>query len=120
MWQRLYESPWQTEAWRNAFPAMTRFSNDFDHTDSPDFVPNPAYSKVTGNVVVSIGGKLGGIEELPKKYSDISGNAVFTPKKMTAIFTNPAGGDYSLKEDSPVFAKIPDFEPLPLEEIGRR
>ena len=39
---------------------------------------------------------------------------------MTAIFTNPAGGDYSLKEDSPVFAKIPDFEPLPLEEIGRR
>ena len=57
---------------------------------------------------------------LPKKYSDLSGNAVFTPKKMNEIFTNPSGGDYSLKEDSPVFSAIPDFEPLPLEEIGRR
>ena len=120
MWQDLYDSPWQTETWRKAFPAMTRFNDDFDHTNSPDFVPNPAYSRVTGNVVVSIGGKLGEIDPLPKKYSDLSGNAVFTPKKMNEIFTNPAGGDYSLKEDSPVFSAIPDFEPLPLDEIGRR
>ena len=120
MWQELYDSPWKSAVWQKAYPAMTRFSDDFDHTDSPDFVPNPACSRVTGNVVVSISGKLGNIEELPKKYSDISGNAVFRPHRMAEIFTDPAKGDYSLKEDSPVFEKIPGFEPLPLEEIGRR
>ena len=120
MWRNLYDSPWQSAVWQKAFPAMTRFSNDFDHTDSPDFVPNPAYSKVTGNVVVSIGGRLGEIDGLPKKYSDISGNAVFKPEKMVEIFTDPAGGDYSLKEGSPVFTQIPGFEPLPLDEIGRQ
>ncbi|MBQ6065350.1 MAG: right-handed parallel beta-helix repeat-containing protein [Clostridia bacterium] len=120
MWQLLYGSPWQSAVWQKAFPAMTRFSDDFDHTDSPDFVPNPAYSKVTGNVVVSIGGKLGGISELAEKYSDISGNAVFRPRQTADVFTDPANGDYSLKEDSLVFNKIPDFEPLPLDEIGRQ
>ena len=35
-------------------------------------------------------------------------------------FTDPANGDYSLKEGSPVFTQIPGFEPLPLEEIGRQ
>lgn len=120
MWQLLYASPWQSDVWQKAYPAMTRFSDDFDHTDSPDFVPNPAYSTVTGNVVVSIGGSLGGIEELPEKYSDISGNAIFKPKQMGDIFTDPAGGDYSLKEGSLVFREIPDFEPLPLDEIGRQ
>ena len=120
MWQDLNDSPWKTEAWQTAFPAMTRFSSDFSHTDSPDFVPNPAYSKVTGNVVVSIGGTLGEIDELPKKYSDISGNAVFRPNRMAEIFTDPANGDYSLKEGSPVFDQIPGFEPLPLDEIGRQ
>ena len=120
MWQDLYDSPWKSEIWQHAYPAMTRFSDDFEHTDSPDFVPNPAYSTVTGNVVVSVGGSLGGIEELPKQYSDISGNAVFKPRQMADLFTDPAGGDYSLKEDSPVYDSIPDFEPLPLEQIGRQ
>ena len=120
MWQELYASPWQSEIWQKAYPAMTRFSDDFDHTDSPDFVPNPAYSTVKGNVVVSISGSFGGIEELPKKYSDISGNAVFKPRQMADIFTDPANGDYSLKEGSLVFKEIPGFEPLPLDQIGRQ
>ena len=120
MWQLLYESPWQSAAWQKAFPAMTRFSDDFDRTDSPDFVPNPAYSKVTGNVVVSIGGKLGDISELAEKYSDVSGNAVFKPKQMAEIFADPANGDYSLKDGSLVFDRIPGFELLPLDEIGRK
>ena len=28
-------------------------------------------------------------------------------------------GDYTLRDDAPVFGEIPGFEPLPLSEMGR-
>lgn len=39
--------------------------------------------------------------------------------KLESLFTDPANGDYSLKTDARVFRLLPDFEPLPLSEIGR-
>ena len=33
-------------------------------------------------------------------------------------FVNRAAKDFRLKPDSPVFLRIPGFQPLPLEEMG--
>ena len=119
LWQNLKESPWQTEIWRKAYPPMTRFSDDFGDTENPDFVPNPAYSKVTGNLTVCFAGNLGNISEGAQKFSDCSGNACYRLKDMEKLFVDYQNGDYTLRDDAPVFDAIPDFEPLPLHEIGR-
>ena len=119
MWLNLKESPWQTEAWRKAYPQMTRFSDDFGRPDDPDFVPNPAYSRVTGNLTVCYSGGIGGVSEAAEKYSDFSGNACYRLKDLEKLFVDCKNGDYTLRPDSPVFDEIPGFEQIPIGEIGR-
>ena len=119
MWNELKTSPWQTPVWQKAFPQMTRFTDDFSRISDPDFVPNPAYSVVSGNLTVNFAGDLGSISEAAKAYSDFSGNACFRLKQMKDIFTDYETGDYSLPEDSLVFTVLPGFEPLPISEMGR-
>ena len=119
MWNELKSSPWKTEIWQKAYPQMTRFSDDFSRIDAPDFVPNPACSVVSGNLTVNFAGDLGSFSEGAQKYSDISGNACFRLKQMQDIFTDYKNGDYSLPETSLVFDVLPDFEPLPIGEMGR-
>ena len=119
MWNELKSSPWKTAVWQEAYPQMTRFTDDFSRIDDPDFVPNPAYSVVSGNLTVNFSGDLGSFSEGARKYSDLSGNACFRLKQMKDIFTDYKNGDYSLPETSLVFSILPDFEPLPLSEMGR-
>ena len=38
---------------------------------------------------------------------------------MKQLFVDPANGDYTLRDDAPVFGEIPGFERIPLREIGR-
>lgn len=119
MWNNLFTSPWQTDVWKEAYPQMQRFSDDFDDTDSPDFVPNPAYSDVSGNLIVNVPCSIGDISEAAQKYSKVDGNAIFGLQKLKKIFADPKNGDYSLKAGSPVYDVIPDFEAIPMSEIGR-
>lgn len=119
MWRSLRESPWQTPVWQKAYPQMTRFSEDFSKPDDPDFVPNPACSKVTGNLTVCYAGNLGSISEAAEKYSDFSGNACYRLKDMQKLFVDYKNGDYTLRSDAPVFDEIPGFEQIPISEIGR-
>ena len=119
LWRNLEESPWRSAVWQKAYPQMARFSDDFDRPDDPGFVPNPAYSSVTGNLTVCYAGNIGGISEAAQKYSDFSGNACYRLKEMEKLFVDYRNGDYTLRSDAPVFDEIPDFEPLPLNEIGR-
>ncbi|MCQ2477366.1 MAG: right-handed parallel beta-helix repeat-containing protein, partial [Clostridia bacterium] len=119
IWENLYASPWKTELWQNTYPGTARLKDDFNNTDDPDFAPNPSYSSVTGNLIVNAGGKIGSISEKADKYSDISENAVYRLTKLDGIFNSPAEGDYTLKENSKVFEKIPGFENLPISEMGR-
>ena len=119
LWEYLHESPWQTELWQQTYPAMQRFSEDFNDTDDPDFLPNPAYSEIKGNLIVSAGYKLGSISEQAYRYSDISGNAVYRMIALKKLFVDPDHGDYTLRDDSPVYKKIPDFEQIPFNKIGR-
>lgn len=120
MWQELYSSLWQSEAWKNAFPEMTRFSDDFSDTDNPDFVPNPAYSTVTGNVSVNIYNNIGTIADSVYRFSTVKDNAVFGIEKLDDIFVSAENGDYTLKEDSILYDILPDFEATELSEIGRK
>ena len=119
MWNELRNSPWKTALWQETYPAMTRFTDDFSRIGDPDFVPNPSYSAVSGNLTVSFSGGVGSFGEAVQKYSDISGNACYRLKDMERLFVDPDNGNYTLRDDAPVFGEIPGFEPLPLSEMGR-
>lgn len=118
-WDELHSSPYKTEIWQGAYPAMQRFDEDEKNIDSPDFVPNPAYSVITGNLVVSLNGKIGDICDSARKFSTVENNSVFRMTKLGNIFTDPENGDYTFKQNSPVFKDIPEFENIPVNEIGR-
>ena len=119
MWVNLFESPWQNEYWQKAFPQMTLFSSDYDNMDDPNFVPNPSYSEVTGNLIVSLDGTIGDVFSEVEEYSTISDNAIYKLLKADKIFTDYVNGDYSIKENSTVYDLLPDFETIPVSEIGR-
>ena len=113
MWQLLFESPWQTDTWKKAYPQMQKFSDDFNDTDNPDFVPNPAYSDVNKNIIVNIPGTIGDISEAADRFSNVTDNAVYKMKARDDIFEDAANGNYTLKN-------VPDgFEQIPLDKIGR-
>ncbi len=119
MQQHLYEMPWQSELWQKAYPYTANWSFDYTDTENADFVPNPANSKVNGNLIVHYAGSFGRADESVYRFSDLTGNAVYKPGAMKKLFTDPDHGDYTLRSDAPVFNEIPGFEPLPLSEIGR-
>ena len=119
MWQWLYDSPWQTETWKAAFPQMAKIRDDFDRTDDPDFAPNPAYSVVSGNLIVNLTDSIGNISEAANRYSTVENNAVFGLYRSKRIFNDPENGDYTLKADAPVYTVLPEFEQIPLSQIGQ-
>lgn len=119
LWEQLEASPWRSEIWQNGYPMMQGLHYNLDNTDDPLFFPNAAKGKVTGNLLVNQRNELGQIDENPAYYSDISGNAIYRLNAMKKLFVDPENGNYTLREDAPVFDEIPDFEPLPLSEIGR-
>ena len=119
MTRELLDSPRNTDAWKEAFPQMQRITEDFNATEDPGYVSNPAYSRVTGNLIVNGPGEIGSIDERVYRFSDVSGNAVYKMNALKKLFVDPDNGDYTLRDDAPVFDEIPGFEPLPLSEIGR-
>lgn len=119
LWQRLYNSPWQTDVWQEAFPQMARISDDFSDLENPDFGANPAYSDVSGNLVVNITGSIGFISNAANKFSTIDNNALYGLNNLKKIFADPKKGDYTIKDGSLVYDLLPEFEQLPITEIGR-
>lgn len=120
MWIDLKNSPYQTEIWQEAFPQYKSFSSDFSDSDNPGFVPNPAGSIVSGNVIVDRSGAVGDINDDVTKFSTVENNAAYTLFKTNKVFTDADNGDYTLKDDSPVYNALPEFEEIPLERIGRK
>lgn len=116
MWTNLFNSPWQNAVWQEAFPQYKAFSDDFDNTDSPDFVPNPANSVVENNLIFDDAASIGNISEAADRFSTVSRENIYNLMKIGDFFTDPENGDYTLLET----ADLPDgFEELPLEKIGR-
>lgn len=119
MWRELKASPWQTETWLEAFPAMAEFSDDFSQPDLPGFVPNPAGSTVADNLFVTGVRSIGEIGEKVLQYSAFYGNSLFRKSQLRDLFTDPDNGDYTLRPNAPVYAFSPEFEPLPVAQMGR-
>ena len=119
MWLSLYSSPWKTELWQQAYPGTARLKDDFSNQDDPDFAPNPSYSTVTGNLIINANKSIGEISDKANQFSNISGNAIYRLTKLGKIFNSPGTGDYTLKENSKVYKDIPEFENLPISEMGR-
>ena len=119
MQQNLEAMPWQSARWLQAYPYTAGWTLDFSDPENPDFIPNPANSKISGNLIVHYGGRLGNIADSVYRFSDLSGNAVYRLRVMKKLFVDPENGDYTLRDDAPVFDVIPDFAPLPLDKVGR-
>ena len=119
MLQHLLDSPWQTDLWQTAYPNLAAVSTDFNNTEDPLFIANPGCSAVTGNLTFCYAGSIGGISEGAERFSDISGNACYRLKDMKKLFVDYENGDYTLRDDAPAFDQIPDFEQLPIAQIGR-
>lgn len=119
MQQNLEAMPWRGEIWQSAYPYAAGWTLDYTDTENPDFVPNPANSRVTGNLIVQYAGSPGRFDDSVLVFSDISGNAVYQMNAMKKLFTDPENGDYTLRGDAPVFDEIPEFEQIPISEIGR-
>ncbi len=116
MYEDFLRSPWQTEAWQKAYPQMAKFSLDYDNPDDPNLPFNPTDSVVTKNLLVCCGGEDGKYihEDVYRFSPGVKENWAAAEEEMQAFFTDPAHGDYTLLET----AKLPGFEPLPLEKMG--
>lgn len=124
LWQGLNAVPWQDTVWQTAYPAMSSWSADFGDPNDPAFLPNPAGSRVTGNLIVTRSNAaepIGDIAAPVKQYSDVSGNAFVNYRTGTleALFVSAGTGDYTLKPDSEAREKLPDFVDIPCADIGR-
>lgn len=80
---------------------------------------NPAMPKgnrIERNVCVcSIGLWVDLRDKLDEKAAGVGTNNLIVPD---AGFVDPAKGNYRLRDDSPVWRKLPGFQPIPFEKIG--
>ena len=117
IWQLLYDSPWQSEAWQKAYPQYRHYSDDFSDTENPDFVLNPAHNSLTRNIFISAQGTIGWVADEVYRYSDISDNACFKLSVLKKLFVDPANGDYTLRDDAPIGF---DIDVPAMSEFGRQ
>ena len=118
MHQNLIASPWRSEAWKKAYPYIADWSLDYSDTQNPDFIPNPANSSITGNIIVYYKGELGDIEEPVYKYSSISNNMVYRYTQLKKLFVDAENGNYQLKDVEKIKEAVDNFENIPFNQIG--
>jgi len=117
MWKNLLASPWQTDAWKAAFPKLAALSTDFADIESPHFAANPAGSSVTGNVFV--GGNKPRYDKGVLRFSEIGPNGEYGLLHIKTLFADAAKGDYRIRPGSKVYKAFPAWEDIPLDQIGR-
>ncbi len=124
LWIYLEMSSWKSDVWREAYPQIALFSDDFTNTDDPNFIPNPSYSSVEGNLIIANTSSLnpdGEYARTARIFGDIGNNTVLSPRgySLRNIFVSPEEGDFRIKEDSSVWNELYGFENLPDVRIGR-
>ena len=98
-WQELWNSPWQTDIWKAAYPKLAAYTSDFNDIDNPGFAANPAGSSVTGNVFA---GNKPGYAASVQRFSTVA------PNEQYGLW---GGRKYWM---------LPGYEDLPLGQVGRR
>lgn len=120
MWQNLYSSPWQSDVWQEAYPQYKNYIEDFERSEEAGFVPNPGNSNVRDNLIFDKAKSIGNISEAAERFSNISGNAVYSLGKADSIFTDAENGDYTIADFEALKEILTGFEEIPLDEIGRK
>lgn len=120
LWTDLRNSPYKSEIWQEAFPQYKDYSDDFSDGDNPNFVPNPANSLISNNVIADRSGALGDINENVYRFSKVENNDCYNLFRLDKIFSDPENGDYTLGENSSVYNNLPEFVEIPVELIGRK
>ena len=118
MWEALYDSPWQSEIWQKEFQEYRTMTDDIKKADSPEYIPNPA-STVKGNLIFNMNKRIGDIYDSAYRFGNISDNEVYFLNKANVIFADIDTGNYNIKDIDKIKEKIPDFENIPVEKIGR-
>ncbi|MBQ4605085.1 MAG: hypothetical protein IJB15_00175, partial [Clostridia bacterium] len=114
-WQHLKAVPYHQGIWKEKYPLLSKIIFDFDKYDEPDFPINPTYCSVQNNIVIDAEGRLGRIAKSVYIYSTVENNPVYTTVEAAGLDT----GTWQFAPDSPVFAAIPDFVNLPVDQMGR-
>ncbi len=118
MWQWLLNSPYKTDIWATAYPQLAKVTHDFSDIDNPYFAVNPAFSIIKNNIIVDRSGNVGAIADSVYTYSTVENNPCYL-EIFNPGFVNFRGGNYLLKDNSPVLKKLTAFEQIPFGEIGR-
>lgn len=105
--RRLKDVPYKEEPWRSRYPELV------DILDNRPAAP--VGNVVTRNVFVRCEKKE--IADEAAELSTIEGNLTTDEDPG---FVAPGELDYRLKDDSPVFQKLPDWERIPYDKIGPR
>ena len=119
MWEALYNSPWESEIWQEAFPQYKSCTYHVVYMDDANYFANPT-SIVKGNLIINKDKQIGDISASCYRFSDISENRLYSLAKLEEIFVDSASGDYSIKDIEKLRNSIPDFQSIPLDEIGRK
>ncbi len=118
MWKRLHQMPFRSEVWKMHYPDLARLTEDFSTPDDPEFPINPAYSVVSGNVILDKKASIGRISDAVYRYAKVDNNAIYSLNDDPG-FVDAANGDYRFRSDADALAKLPGWEPIPFEKIGR-
>jgi len=104
MKQRLDAMPIDRPPWSQRYPKLPTLWKD-----------EPAAPK--GNLVarnVSWGGRWDGVQGQARPYVTFRDNLVGVDPR----FVDPANMNFQLRDDSPVYSKVPGFKKIPFEQIG--
>ncbi len=119
MWKNLRKVPFRSEIWQKAYPELAKITEDFNDYDNPDFPINPKNVSIHGNIIISPHNSIGNIAQSVYTYGKVYDNIVYPSEAAEEIFTDAANGDYRIKAGSDAEKRLPDFEPIPFEKIGR-
>lgn len=118
MWNDLYNSPWQSETWQNAYPEYKTMTDDKSQSETAFYIPNPACI-VKGNLIFNKNREIGDIYASAYKFSDISDNKLYSLNKANKIFVDFESGNYNIKNIEQLKKFIPAFQNIPFDKIGR-
>ncbi|MDY4975701.1 MAG: stalk domain-containing protein, partial [Clostridia bacterium] len=105
MMTRLKEVPYTTGIWAETYPELVNILEDDPAV--------PKYNTITGNVSYRTPEYNLASEVI--QYGTFENNITLKDTKAFADYKNK---DFTILEDSEVYQKLPDFEPIPFSEIG--
>lgn len=117
--ERLSMVPHTGEIWSKAYPLLAKMKIDPEcSADDPDLAVNPSYGVYRNNVAYP--GKNACVDKIADRVrimSDVQETLVLDD--LSHDFPNAANGDYTMSDDSEIMRRLPAFEPIPFEKIGR-